>query len=245
MRAVFVLIAGMLNDERIWQPVARRLRERTGWPVDVVAFVHESSMDDMAASVRERVHKHGDAPVVLAGFSMGGYVAQHALALGLKVQALALVDSAVRPETEATLVARDKAARAMQKDFATFAAQVAKYSLAEASQDQPLTSQVEQLLLEVGAETGQRHLQAIVGRQDHRAHLAALQIPVSVVCGREDRVTPLELSQEAAELIPGAHLRCIDHAGHMAPLEQADALADELLLLARRAGLSIPSPLEA
>lgn len=243
MRGVFVLIAGMLNDERIWQSVAQRLQERTGWPVEVVAFVHEASMDDMAASVRERVQKHGDAAVVLAGFSMGGYVAQHALALGLKVQALALVDSAVRPETEATLAARGKAARAMQRDFATFAAQVAKYSLAEASQGQPLMPQVEQLLLEVGAETGQRHLQAIAGRQDHRAHLAALQIPVSVVCGREDKVTPPEMSQEAAELIPGAQLRWIADAGHMVPLEQADALADELLQLARRAGLSTPSPL--
>lgn len=237
MKGVFLLLAGMLNDERIWQPVAQRLRERTGWPVEVVGFPVEADMDAMAASARRRLAPHGDAPVVLAGFSMGGYVAQHLIAQGLRPAALALVDSAVRPETEATRAGRQKAAQAMQKDFATFAAQVAKYSTAAATQGQPLAQAVERLLLDVGPEAGVRHLQAIASRQDHRAVLAALSLPVAVVCGREDKVTPPEMSQEAADLIPGAQLCWIEGAGHMVPLEQAQALVDALERLARRAGM--------
>lgn len=237
MTGVFVLLAGMLNDERVWQPVAERLRERTGWAVEVVAFASESSMDVMAEAVRLRLAPHADAPVVLAGFSMGGYVAQHLVAQGLQPRALALVDSAVRPETESTIAGRQKAARAMQQDFAAFAAQVARYSTAAATQGQPLAQTVEHQLREVGPGAGLRHLQAIAGRQDHRAVLAALSLPVAVVCGREDKVTPPEMSQEAADLIPGAQLCWIEGAGHMVPLEQPDALSTELVRLAQRAGL--------
>lgn len=237
MKGVFLLLAGMLNDERVWQPVAERLRQRSGWAVEALGFATEDSMETMATSALQRLQTHGDAPVVLAGFSMGGYVAQQLLAQGLKVKALALVDTAVRPETEATLVGRQKGAQAMQKDFAHFAAQVARYSMGAASQGQPLQQQVEQSLKDVGLSAGLRHLQAIAGRQDHRALMAALSVPVLVVCGREDKVTPPEQSQEAADLIPGARLRWVEGAGHMVPLEQPDALADELLGLAQRAGL--------
>ena len=235
MKGVFLLLAGMLNDERVWAPVAQRLRERSGWVVEALGFPTENSMQAMAASALKRLQAHGDVPVVLAGFSMGGYVAQQLLAQGLKVRALALVDSAVRPETEATLAGRQKAAQAMEKDFALFAAQVAKYSTAAASQ--ALQPQVAQSLQDVGLQAGLRHLQAIAGRADQRALLAALHIPVSVVCGREDKVTPPEMSQEAADLIPGAQLRWVEGAGHMVPLEQPDLLADELMQLAARAGL--------
>ena len=240
MTGVFLLLGGMLNDERVWQPVAERLRQRSGLAVEALGFATESSMDAMALSARARLVPHGAAPVVLAGFSMGGYVAQHLIAQGLKVSALALVDSAVRPETEATLAGRQKAAQAMQKDFAVFAAQVAKFSMGAASQGQPLQQQVEQSLKDVGLQVGLRHLQAIAARLDHRALLAALALPVSVVCGREDKVTPPEMSEEAAALIPGARLRWIEGAGHMVPLEQPELLADELLQLAARAGVFPP-----
>jgi pimeloyl-ACP methyl ester carboxylesterase len=237
MKGVFLLLAGMLNDERVWQPVAERLRARSGWAVEALGFATEDSMQAMARSAVQRLQPHGDVPVVLAGFSMGGYVAQQLLAQGLKPRALALVDSAVRPESEATLAGRQKGAQAMQKDFAAFAAQVAKFSMGAASQGLPLQQQVEQSLKDVGLQAGLRHLQAIAARQDHRALLATLAIPALVVCGREDKVTPPEMSQEAADLIPGARLRWIEGAGHMVPLEQPDALSDELLGLAQRAGL--------
>jgi pimeloyl-ACP methyl ester carboxylesterase len=150
-----------------------------------------------------------------------------------------LVDSAVRPETEVTLAGRQKAARAMQQDFAAFAAQVARHSTAAAHQDQPVAQTVARLLQEVGAEAGVRHLQAIAGRGDHRALLAALSVPVLVACGREDKVTPPEMSQEAADLIPTAQLVWIEDAGHMVPLEQPQDLASELERLAHRAELAV------
>ena len=73
-----------------------------------------------------------------------------------------------------------------------------------------------------------RQLRAIIGRADHRALLSTLQMPTLVLCGRTDKVTPLVLSQEAAALIPGAKLVVIEDAGHWAPMEQPEQVAQQL-----------------
>jgi pimeloyl-ACP methyl ester carboxylesterase len=64
--------------------------------------------------------------------------------------------------------------------------------------------------------------------------LAQLDIPTLVLCGRTDEVTPMALSREAAALIPGARLHIVEDAGHWTPLEQPDAVADELRVLLER-----------
>ena len=82
-------------------------------------------------------------------------------------------------------------------------------------------------MLGVGAETAIRQNRAIAARSDHRSALAALQLPrpLAVLCGAQDRITPPELSQETAALVPGAVLEIVDGAGHMLPCERPDAVA--------------------
>ena len=45
-------------------------------------------------------------------------------------------------------------------------------------------------------------------------------IPVRVLCGQEDRVTPVSGNRYLAENIPGARLEIIAAAGHLLPLER-------------------------
>jgi pimeloyl-ACP methyl ester carboxylesterase len=92
----------------------------------------------------------------------------------------------------------------------------------------------QRIMRDVGAAAAIRQIQAIIGRADHRAMLAHLDLPTLVLCGRTDEVTPLALSQEAAALIPGAKLVVLEKAGHWTPLEQPDAVADELGVLLER-----------
>jgi pimeloyl-ACP methyl ester carboxylesterase len=40
------------------------------------------------------------------------------------------------------------------------------------------------------------------------------------LCGRDDAITPLPMSIEMAELIPGAQLAVIDECGHLSTLEK-------------------------
>jgi len=172
-----------------------------------------------------------DQPLALAGFSMGGYVLAQMLAEPLRAaQAVALVDSAIRPETEASRINRLKAVQAIEGDFPALVEQVARWSTHPSRHaDASFMAELKAMLLEVGPETAVRQTRAIASRPDHQALMAGLRIPVEIVCGRQDKVTPPELSQEAADQMATAQLHWLDNTGHMSPLEQTPALTQILL----------------
>lgn len=49
-----------------------------------------------------------------------------------------------------------------------------------------------------------------------------------MVCGRQDQLTPVHLSEEMAAAIPGAELRIVEDCGHLPALERPD-ITTELL----------------
>jgi pimeloyl-ACP methyl ester carboxylesterase len=57
---------------------------------------------------------------------------------------------------------------------------------------------------------------------DLLSELPRINIPTLVLCGAEDRMTPLKYSRYLAENIAGAKLEIFDGAGHMLMLEKPD-----------------------
>ena len=60
--------------------------------------------------------------------------------------------------------------------------------------------------------------------------LGKVRVPALILCGTEDRSTPLQYSETLATGIPGAALQTIDGAGHMVMLEQPRRVAGALTL---------------
>jgi 3-oxoadipate enol-lactonase len=58
---------------------------------------------------------------------------------------------------------------------------------------------------------------------DYREMLPAIDVPVLVCCGERDTVAPFALSSEIAAAIPGARLKEIPGAGHVANADAPDA----------------------
>jgi pimeloyl-ACP methyl ester carboxylesterase len=50
--------------------------------------------------------------------------------------------------------------------------------------------------------------------------LGELAMPVQVICGNEDQLTPIKYSRFLSESIPGARLDLVEDAGHMVMLEK-------------------------
>lgn len=69
---------------------------------------------------------------------------------------------------------------------------------------------------------------AIFGRDDILATLAALDVPTHVVVGEDDRATPPRFARAMAETIPGATLSVIPDAGHLCTIDQPAAVNDRL-----------------
>lgn len=59
--------------------------------------------------------------------------------------------------------------------------------------------------------------------------IATIAVPTTVVVGSRDRLTPPARSRTLVDTIPGAQLVTVPHRGHMLPLEDPDAVADEIV----------------
>jgi 3-oxoadipate enol-lactonase len=66
-------------------------------------------------------------------------------------------------------------------------------------------------------------LLALAARTETCSILNKITIPTLIICGREDKVTPLEQSEFLKEHIEGSILKVIDNAGHVSNLEQPRA----------------------
>ena len=69
--------------------------------------------------------------------------------------------------------------------------------------------------------------------QDITAATRAIEVPVQVLAGRQDRVDPPEsLETNLLSFIPGARMTILEGTGHLSPLEIPAQIAKELDQLA-------------
>ena len=64
---------------------------------------------------------------------------------------------------------------------------------------------------------------------DVSGRLQEIKIPTLVVCGAEDKMTPLKYSESLRDAIAGSQLEVLKDAGHMLMVEQPQAMADILV----------------
>jgi pimeloyl-ACP methyl ester carboxylesterase len=230
MRPVLLLVAGMMNDASVWDGVVAELHDHA----DVrIALPVQASIAEMAAAAWTQLDGvPATTPVVLAGFSLGGYVAIEMLVRPRRaLQAAALICTSARPESPEAAAMRAKTIAAMQRDHDRMVDAAVPWNTHEAPP--ALAARIGAMMRGVGAETAIRQSRAVMGRADHRAALARLDLPLVVLAARQDRVVPPERARELAELVPAAQFEIVDGAGHMLPCEQPHAVARALRRLLR------------
>ena len=232
MKPVILLIPGMLNTAAVWDRVVPLLQDAA--QVRIADVQTQTSIADMARDAWALlVDVAPTTPVVICGFSMGGYVAIDMVARPQRaIAGLVLLDTSGRPESADGEVARAKTMAAFERNFIKVVENMLAYTThPDHHQDAEIFDALRAIMTPVGGEAAVRQTRAVSLRADHRAPLAALAIPTRVLCGREDKVTPPELSQELADLIPGAQLAWLDQSGHMTPVEQPHEVAKAIRAL--------------
>ena len=226
MRPAVLLIPGMLNTAAIWDRVAPLLQDAA--ELRIADVLTQSSIAEMTRDAWALLADvPPTTPVLICGFSMGGYVAIDMVARPPRsIAGLVLLDTSPRPESPDGEIVRAKTITAFERNFAKVVENMLAFTThPDHHQDTALFDTLRAIMLPVGAQAAVRQTRAVAARADHRAQLAALAIPTRVLCGREDKVTPPELSQELADLIPGAQLEWLAQSGHMAPVEQPREVA--------------------
>lgn len=223
MKPLLLLIPGMLNDDSIWDDVSAQMNGLA--EIRIADVLSQDSIAHMASDALAQLSNVApERPVILVGFSMGGYVAIELLATcPTRWHSALLMSTSCLPDSAQNTAGREKAIAAFQADFETTLKGVALRGLGQANPAQH--DRLCNMMRTVGAATAIRQTQAISRRSDHRAALETLTVPVHVICGRLDRITPPALSQTLADTISSSTLHWVDEAGHMLPLERPRAVA--------------------
>lgn len=180
-----------------------------------------TTIGEMAASVLR------DCPwreFALAGLSMGGYVAQEIMRQAPeRVARLALLDTRARAEVPEETARRRELMELAQRghNFTPVTNRMLPLMLHESRlKDAPLIQIIREMAQRTGIEAYLRQQNAIIARADYRPMLPSVTCPTLVLCGRQDRLTPLENSEEMARTIPGAKLVVVEDCGHVSTLER-------------------------
>lgn len=190
------------------------------------------TMEQHAADVVALLDQLRIERTVVCGLSMGGYVALAMLrAAPERLRALVLSDTHAEPDGAAAREARIATAdRARREGSAGIVATLLPRLLAESTftQAPEVVERLRSLMEAASPESIARASLGMAERADSRPLLASIRVPVLVLGGESDALTPPAVLRALAAAIPGARLEQLPDAGHVANLENPAAFDSAL-----------------
>ena len=214
-----LLIPGYMLDETLWDDVLPLLGADT--PFFHGSLREGTTVEEMA----RRILQASPPRFVLAGFSMGGYIAREMARLApQRVQSLILIATSARPDSQATREQRAKAAlNTPPGPFRGLSRGAIATSLhPDRAGDAALIGRVRAMGERLGPEVFLR--QSLLERGDLE-RLGEIGCPTLVVAAAQDQLRSLAQAEELRDGIPGARLEVVERSGHLIPLEQPAVLA--------------------
>lgn len=212
-----LLLPGLLEDADAFEELIGGTRD-----IAVTIVADMTRADTIPGLARDALRQAPQGPLLVAGHSMGGYVALEIMRQAPeRVARLALLNTHARPDTPESIDNRRRLMALADSDFeGVVNTLMPRLMTGEHLQDPVLTGIVAAMAHGVGKEAFKRQESAIIGRIDSRPHLKAIRCPTQVLAARNDAIMPVEILEELANGIPGAKLDVVEDCGHMAPIER-------------------------
>ncbi len=201
------------------------------------AVYADTQQHDTITGMAEAALVRTSGQLLPIGLSMGGYVALEMARLDpARISAMVLFSTNCRRDNEEQRAFRVQAIKlSQQQGFRGITHQFLNKVLSPQSlANKALVDGVLAMAEEIGRVTFARQQHAILGRRAQHDTLASIKVPLSIVCGINDRLTPPALSQEMADLAPHADFRLLPDVGHLSTLEAADACRAAIIDLMAR-----------
>jgi len=235
--SAIVLLHGFLENQTMWQDLIPELSKKHRvitidllghGKTECVGYVH--SMEDNADAVHTVLSKLRIRKTILVGHSMGGYVA---LALAelypAGIKGLVLLNSTSKADSEERKANRDRAIKAVKKDYASFI-RLSITNLFNPDNRERLVDEIEK----VRAEALKTPLQGIVAslegmkiRKDRETLLRSATYPILLILGKKDPVLNYE---DGLKQIENTTIKLVTFPdGHMTHIENLEELKKVLL----------------
>jgi len=214
-----IFVPAMVSDHRVWQPVTDLLAELIE---PTIARCDGGSIAECAHSIL------ADAPdrFVVAGISMGGYVAlEVALRAGSRLAGLVLVNTNARAASPLQL--QRSGALLEEARHGAFDAVAQKMATGVGGGKRQVETLAADMLRVLGRDVYLRQQAAVLGRGDRRHELPRITVPTLVIAGDDDHICPPSMANEIARSVPGAELE-IFPCGHLSTVEVPEMVSASL-----------------
>ena len=214
-------------DRRVFDPLDIRLSGLTLLTPDLRGS-GQPSLDEFADQVIGILDAHGADRAVVGGVSMGGYVALTVLRrYPDRLAGLVLIDTKATADPEPALANRAAMAARADQGIRPDPAELLAGMLSPYTFDHrpDVVARLTVIIDEQPASTIAWNQRAMAGRPDTTAELAGAQLPVLVVVGKDDTITPPPAARLMADTAPAATLVEVPDTGHLAVAEDPQAVS--------------------
>ena len=241
---VVVLLHGFLGSAEIWGPLADNLaRSYRVICVDLPGhggsdcFGYAHNMELMAKAVKTVLDTLRLKKYVIAGHSMGGYVAlAFAELFPDNLRGMALFHTTAYPDTAEKRHERERAVNLIRQNKRVYTDETVRGLFAKKNV-RYLKKEIA-FAQRVARKTSRQGMAAaLLGMRDRPGRdivLGLVDYPVMMVIGGEDTVITAEQLQEQAEVLKNPYVLLLEHDGHMGFLESPKRCAKELRKFLRK-----------
>jgi pimeloyl-ACP methyl ester carboxylesterase len=230
--APVILIHGFPENSAVWKHQQSKLQEhyRVITP-DLPGsgnspLTYPLSIDSMADFVQAILLAEGTDKAVVAGHSIGGYVA---LALAEKypqlLQGLGLFHSTAAADSDEKKEARRKSIKLMEQyGSEAFIRQAVPgmFSPATKNRQPALVDALIQMGMQCRVEALMAYYEAMIKRPDRKAVLQNIAVPVLFIMGKDDTAVPMDNVLPQVTLPRRSSIHIFEDTGHMGMWEVAD-----------------------
>lgn len=183
------------------------------------------TIDDYARFAVGQLDRAGVQQAVLAGLSMGGYVALSVLRLAPeRVSGLILIDTRETADSEDARRGRFESIETVNRDGVAPVVESMLPKMLTADAPPDMRESVRRLMMSSTSKGAAAALHAMATRADSSALLPRIAVPALVIAGEDDRVTPPADAERMAAAIPRSTLVLIPGAAHLSNVEQPTIL---------------------
>ena len=232
-----VLLHGFLENQTMWQDLVPELRQKNRiitidllghGETECLGYVH--SMEDNAEAVQAVLTKLRIRKATFVGHSMGGYVAlAYAELYPESMRALVLLNSTSNADSEERKANRDRAIKAVKKDYTTFI-RLSIGNLFSPDNRERLIDKIEKVKIEALKTPLQGVVASLEGmkiRKDREVLLHLTPYPKMLILGKND---PVLIYENALEQIEETTVKLVTFPdGHMSHIENREQLKTVLL----------------
>lgn len=212
-----VLVPGHLCNEVLWAHQVAGLRD-VARPI-----IADVTLDDSIAGMAARLLEQAPRRFSLAGLSMGGMVCMEVMRQAPeRVDRLALLDTNPGADTAERAAQRRKmVGRFDAGEVDTLVQEFIELVVPpDRLRETALIDPMRAMMLSVAQKAFPAQVKALIERRESRADMPSYDLPVTLICGREDFLTPLAFHEEMAGLIPNAELVVVENCAHMSTMER-------------------------